>query len=111
MLATLVGAIIRPDECTEVDGIDDSDTLSGDVEEKAILVKAVNSMGYEWTEIQCTNAVISGVIHWLQGGKKGNIMTTLLEDTSEVDCKSLKREANRFHLVNRLLYCDAGADM
>ena len=38
-------------------------------------------------------------------------MTALPEDTPEADCKSLKREANRFHLVNRLLYRNAGADM
>ncbi len=80
------------------------------MEEKAILVKAANSMDCKWTEIQCTDAVIAAVIHWLEGGKKGSIMTTLPEDTPEADCKSLKREANRFHLVNRLLYCDAGAN-
>ena len=65
MLATLVGAIIRLDECTEVDSIDNLDTLSGDV-------------------------------------------------TLEVDCTSLKREANRFHLVNGpsdQVIQDAGADM
>ncbi len=38
-------------------------------------------------------------------------MTALPEDTPEADHKSLRREANRFHMVNRLLYCDAGADM
>ncbi len=97
--ATLAGAVIRPDKCAEVDSIDDSDTPSGGIEEKAILVKAANSTDCKWAEIQCTNAVIVAVIHWLEGGKKGSITAALPEDTPEVDCKSLKREANRFHLV------------
>ena len=58
MLATLAGAIIRPDEHTKVDNIDDSDTPSREVEEKIILVKAVNSTEGEWADIQCANAVI-----------------------------------------------------
>ncbi len=44
MLTTLAGAVIGPDECTEVDNIDDSNTLSGEVEEKIILAKVVNSI-------------------------------------------------------------------
>ena len=80
------------------------------MEEKAILAKAVNSTDCKWTEIQHANAVIAAVIHWLKGRKKGSIMTALPEDTPEADCKSLKREANRSHLVNRLLYHDAGAN-
>ena len=75
-----------------------------------ILVKVANSTDCKWTEIQCTNTVIAAVIHWLEGGKKGSIMTALPEDTPEADCKSLKRVANRFHLLNRLLYHDAGPD-
>ncbi len=108
--ATLVGAVIRLDEYAKVDSIDNTDTLSRDVEEKAILAKAVNSMDCKWTKIQHADVVIAAVIHWLESGKKGSIMTALPEDTPEADCKSLKREANRFHLVNRLLYHNAGAD-
>ena len=51
MSATLVGAIIRPDEHAEVDNINDSDTLNGEVEEKMILVKAANSAECEWADI------------------------------------------------------------
>ncbi len=71
MLATLVGAIVGPDECTEVDNIDDSDTPSGEVEEKMILAKAVNNAECKWADIQHADAVIASVIHWLEGGKKG----------------------------------------
>ncbi len=71
MSATLVGAVIRPDEYTEVANIDDSNTPSGDVEEKVILVKVVSSTDCGWPEIQCADAVIAVVIHWLEGGKKG----------------------------------------
>ncbi len=110
MSATLVGAVIRPDECAKVDNIDDSDTLGGDVEERVILAKAANSTDCEWTEIQYADTVIAAVIHWLEGGKKGSIMAALPEDTLEADCKSLKQEASRFHLVNRLLYHDVGAN-
>ncbi len=70
-MATLAGAIIRPDEHTKVDNIDDSDTPSREVEEKMILAKAVNSAECEWADIQCADAVIASVIHWLEGGKKG----------------------------------------
>ncbi len=37
-------------------------------------------------------------------------MIALPEDTPEVDCRSLKLEASWFHLVNRLLYHNAGAN-
>ena len=110
MSATLAGAVIGLDECAEVDNIDDSDTLSREVEEKIILAKVVNSAECKWTDIQYADTVIASVIHWLEGGKKGSIMTALPEDTPEADCKSLRWEANRFHLVNRLLYCNAGAN-
>ena len=54
--------------------------------------------------------VLASVIHWLEGGKKGSIMTALPKDMPETDHESLRCDANKFHLVNRLLYCNAGAD-
>ena len=71
VLATLAGAVVGPYECTEVDNIDDSDTQSGGIKEKVILVKVANSTDCKWAEIQCTDTVIAAVIHWLEGGKKG----------------------------------------
>ena len=109
--AMLVGAVVRPDECTEVDNIDDSETPNRDIEEKIILAKAANSVDCEWVDVQCSNAVLAFVIHWLESGKKGSITTTLPEDTLEVVCKSLCHDANRFHLVNKLLYHDTGPNM
>ena len=109
--AMLVGAVVGPDKCTEVDNIDDSKTLNQDVEEKITLAKAVNSVDCEWVNVQCSNAVLASVVHWLESGKKGSIMTTLPKDTPESVCKSLCHNVNRFHLVNKLLYCDARADM
>ena len=76
-----MGAVIRLDECAKVDNIDDSDTLSGEVEEKMILAKAANSVECKWADIQCADVVIASVIHWLEGGKKGSVMMALPEDT------------------------------
>ncbi len=110
MSATLVGAVIRPGDHAKVDNIDDSDTPNGEVEEKIILAKAAKNADCEWADIQCTNAVLASVIHWLEGRKKGSITTALPEDTPETDHKSLRHDANRLHLVNKLLYCNTGTD-
>ena len=106
----LVGAVIRPDKCTKVDSIDDLETLNREVEEKIVLAKAVNNVDCEWVGIQCSDTVLASVIHWLEGGKKGSITTMLPKDTLEAVHKSLHCDANRFHLVNKLLYHDTGAD-
>ena len=107
----LVGAVIRLDDHAEVDNIDDLETPNREVEEKIILAKTVNNVDCEWVSIQCSDAVLASVIHWLKGRKKGSIMTALPEDTSEMVHKSLCCDANRFHLMNKLLYHDARADM